>query len=69
MKSFESFEIKSFECILHQLLIAKLTAYDFDMKSIVFTSAYLKNQKKTTKIGSTFSECLNILFDVTQGSF
>ena len=59
---------KAFDCIPHQLLIAKLSAYGFDMKSIAFISAYLKNQKQKTKIGSTFSECFNILFGVPQGS-
>ena len=38
------------------------------MKSIAFISAYLKNRKQKTKIGSTFSECLSILFAVPQGS-
>ena len=57
----------TFDCIQHQLLIAKLSAYVFDMKSIAFISAYLKNRKHETKIGSIFSECLNILFGVPQG--
>ena len=55
---------KAFDCIPHQLLIAKLCAYGLDIKSIAFISAYLKNRKQKTKIGSTFSECLNILFGV-----
>ena len=38
------------------------------MKSIAFISAYLKNRKQKAKIRSTFSECLNILFGVPQGS-
>ena len=59
---------KAFDCIPHQLLIAKLSASGFGMKSIVFISAYLRNQKQKTKIGSTFNKCLNILFDVPQGS-
>ena len=50
------------------LLTAKLSAYGFDMKSTAFLSAYLKKRKLNTKIGSTFSECLNILFDVPRGS-
>ena len=37
------------------------------MKSIAFISAYLKNRKQKKKLGSTFSECCNILFDVPQG--
>ena len=59
---------KAFDCIPHQLLIAKLSAYGFDMKSIAFISAHLKNQKQKTKIGSTFSDCLNMLFGVPLGS-
>ena len=55
---------KAFACLPHQLLIAKLSAYGFDMKSIAFISAQLKNRKQKTKIGSTFSECLIILFGV-----
>ena len=50
-----------------QLLIAKLSAYGFDMKSIAFISAYLKNRKQKKRLGSTFSECLDILFGVSQG--
>ena len=46
---------KAFDCIPHQLRIAKLSAYGFDMKSIAFISAYLKNRKQKTKIGPTFS--------------
>ena len=59
---------KAVDCISHQLLIAKLGAYGFDTKSIAFISAYLKNRKKKTKLGSNFSECLNILFGIPQGS-
>ena len=59
---------KAFDCILHKLPIAKLSAYGFDMKSIAFIFAYLKNRKHERKNGSTFSECLNILFGVPHGS-
>ena len=64
---------KAFDCIPHQLLIAKLSAYGFDTKSIAFISAYLKNRKQKTKIGSTLNilntlKCLNILLGVPQGS-
>ena len=37
------------------------------MKSTDFNSAKLKNRKPETKIGSTISECLNILFDAPYG--
>ena len=59
---------KAFDCIPHQLIIAKISAYCFDMKSIAFISAYLKNRKQESKIGSTFRECLNTLFSVPHGS-
>ena len=35
----------AFDCIPHELFIAKLSANGFDMKSIAFISAYLKNRK------------------------
>ena len=59
---------KAFHYIPDKLLIAELSACGFDMKSIALITAYLKNQKRKTKIGSTFSECLNILFMVPQAS-
>ena len=34
---------KAFDGITHELLIAELSVYGFDMKSIAFISAYLKN--------------------------
>ena len=59
---------KAFDCTLHNLLIAKLSAYGFDRKSLIFISAYLKSRKQKTRIGSAFSDYLNILFDVPRGS-
>ena len=38
------------------------------MKPIAFISVYLKNRKQKTKTGLRFSDCLNILFGVPQGS-
>ena len=37
---------KTFDCIPRQLLIAKLSVYGFDIKSLAFISAYLKNRKQ-----------------------
>ena len=59
---------KVFDCINHELLIAKLNAYGFDSPSLKFISAYLNFRKRKTKVGSTFSDYLNILFAVSQGS-
>ena len=52
---------KAFECIPFQLLIAKLSAYSFDMKSIAFISRTSKKRKQITKFGSNFSKCLDII--------
>ena len=59
---------KAFDCINHELLIAKLNAYGFDSPSLKFISAYLNFRKQKTKVGSTFSDYLNILLGVPQGS-
>ena len=59
---------KAFDCIPHNLLIAKLSAYGFDRKSLTFISAHLKSRKQKTRIGSAFSDYLNILFGAPQRS-
>ena len=59
---------KAFNCIPHSLLIAKLNGFGFDKKSLSCISAYPSNRKPKTKVGSEFSDSLNILFGVSQGS-
>ena len=69
MKFFKFTDLsKAFDCISHELLIAKLNAYGFDVKSLNFILAYFTNRKQKTNIGSSFSDFLNILFGVPQGS-
>ena len=51
---------KAFDYISHNLLIAKLSAYGFDRKSLMLTSAYLKSRKQSTRIGSPFRDYLNL---------
>ena len=59
---------KAFDCISHQFLAAKLHAYGFDESSLKVIISYLKNRTQTTKVGSSFSELLNIIYGVPQGS-
>ena len=59
---------KAFDCISHELLIAKLNAYGFDETSLKVIISYLKNRTQTTKVGTSFSELLNIIYGVPQGS-
>ena len=59
---------KAFDCINHEVLIAKLYTYGFDKNSLCFINSYLKGWKRATKINSSYSTFTEILFGVTQGS-
>jgi len=59
---------KAFDCINHQLLIAKLYAYGFDIKSVRYIFSYLTNRTQRVKINSSFSEWSRIKYGVPQGS-
>ena len=59
---------KSFDCLLHDLLIAKLHAYGFDMKLLRFMHSYLNNRRKRVKIDNQYSSFEEIVFGVPQGS-
>ena len=57
---------KAFDCICHDLLIAKLNAYGPDKKALKLIYDYGRSQK--TKVGSLFSSELDISYGVPQGS-
>ena len=59
---------KTFDCIDHELLIAKLNPYGFDNSSLTFIYACLSEKKQRTRINSSFSCWAEILFGVPQGS-
>ena len=59
---------KAFDCIPHDLLIAKLHAYGLDYKSLKLVHSYLHNRKQRVKVGDSFSSWAEILFGVPQGS-
>ena len=59
---------KTFDCIDHELLIAKLYADGFDKNPLYFINSYLKGRKQRTKINSSYSAFAEILFGVPQGS-
>ena len=60
--------LKAFDCLLHNLLPAKLSAYGFDMKALRFIDEYLQYRKQTIKISNTYSPWEEILYGVIQGS-
>ena len=59
---------KAFDCLNHNLLLAKLAAYGFDKHSLLFIQNYLKNRKQRTKINRSFSIWLELKYGVPQGS-
>ena len=59
---------KAYDCLPHDLLLAKLSAYGFDESAITLIANYLSNRYQRVKIGSTFSSYLEILRGVPQGS-
>ena len=54
--------------INHELLIVKLHAYGFSLKSLTFIQNYLANRIQRVKIDSSFSECSAVESGVPQGS-
>ena len=59
---------KAFDCISHDLLIAKLSAYEFDKNVPNVIHNYLFGRSEKTKVGSSFSDLLDILYCVPQPS-
>ena len=58
----------AFDCLPHDLLIAKLFAYGFDDKALPFIYDYLRHHKQSTKIADSYSSWQEILHGVPQGS-
>ena len=59
---------KAFDCVPHDLLIAKMHAYGFDFDILNLFLSYLKNRKQGVKVNNHVSELLIILSGVPQGS-
>ena len=59
---------KAFDCICHNLLVAKLNAYGLSLPALKMIQDYLQNRKQRTKIGSSYSSWEDITSGVPQGS-
>ena len=57
---------KCFDCIVHDLLVAKLSAYGFDYNSVELINSFLSGRIFGTKKG--FSCILITIMGVAQGS-
>ena len=59
---------KAFDCIPHDLIIAKLAAYGFKRETLRLIYSYLKGRKQCVKINNTYSDYNEIISGVPQGS-
>ena len=59
---------KAVDCLNHNLLIAKLHAYGFDILSLQYITSYLIGRVQRNKVGKIFSSWLELISGVPQGS-
>ena len=59
---------KAFDCLNHDLLIAKLNAYVFILPALRLIHDYLLNRKQRTRINNSYSKWMEIAFGVPQRS-
>ena len=59
---------KSYDCLLHDLLLVNLQVYGFSKESVRLFLSYLKNLIPRIRIGSTFSNWTNIVKGIPRGS-
>ena len=58
---------QAYDCVNHDLIIAKLEAYQVGENSLRLMENYL-SQRQRVKVGSSFSEWLEIILGIPQGS-
>ena len=59
---------KTYDCLSHDLLIAKLEANGLDIDTLNFLLDYLSLRKHRAKAGSSYSKCSKICRGIPQGS-
>ena len=59
---------KAFDCLTHDLLIAKLETYGVNSRSLKILSSYLSNRKQRVQLGNVYSSWHDIITGVPQGS-
>ena len=59
---------KAFDCLLHNLISAKLHAYGFNSGNLKVSESYLSNRYQRTLVDNALSSWLKVLLVVPQGS-
>ena len=59
---------KAFDCIKHDLLLAKLDAYGFSREALRLVNSFLENRHQRVKINGSFSTYKQLSLGVPQGS-
>ena len=59
---------KAFDCVPHDLLLAKIAAYGIDDNLILYIHSYLLNRKQCVCINNILSEFNKVISGVPQGS-
>ena len=59
---------KAFDCIRHDLLLAKLNAYGFSREALRLVNSFLENRHQRVKINGSFSAYRQLPLGVPQGS-
>ena len=59
---------KAFDCIPHDLLIAKLHVCGFSQEAVTFIYSYLKRRKQKVRVNNFLSDFLTLLLGVPQRS-
>ena len=58
---------KAYDCLPHDLLVAKFEAYGIDKTGLNLIHNYLSNRKQRTKVNSSYSDQYDIIRGVPQG--
>ena len=59
---------KAFDCLNHELLIAKLSAYGFSPNALQLVHSYLSERKQRVKVNGSFSTWRETMIGVPRGS-
>ena len=59
---------KALDCLQHDLIIAKLNSYSFNLTALNLIHNYLTKRKQKAEINHSYSSWEGILFGVPQGS-